>query len=104
MVKSNLYFSLHFNNQSQMSDIDYLHILSMKSTNGVCSLQTNVDRQKEQQHEQGLGVVAEGDGVPVDGLGQGGVQDVEPHRRVPWLQRSTNISKDSLSRPSVMIF
>ena len=55
----------------------------MKSTNGVCSLQTNVDRQKEQQHEQGLGVVAEGDGVPVDGLGQGGVQDVEPHRRVP---------------------
>ena len=55
----------------------------MKSTNGVCSLQTNVDRQKEQQHEQGVGVVAEGDGVPVDWLGQGGVQDVEPHRRVP---------------------
>ena len=97
MVKSNFYFSLHFNNQSQMSDIDYLHILS---TNGVCSLQTNVDRQKEQQHEQGLGVVAEGDGVPVDGLGQGGVEDVEPHRRVPWLQRSTNLTKDSSSRPS----
>ena len=55
----------------------------MKSTNGVFSLQTNVDRQKEQQHEQGLGVVAEGGGVPVHGLGQGGVEDVEPHRRVP---------------------
>ena len=76
----------------------------MKSTNGVCSLQTNVDRQKEQQHEQGLGVVAEGDGVPVDGLGQGGVEDVEPHRRVPWLQLSTNLSKDSLSRPLVITF
>ena len=63
----------------------------MKSTNGVFSLQTNVDRQKEQQHEQGLGVVAEGGGVPVHGLGQGGVEDVEPHRRVPWLQLSTNI-------------
>ena len=76
----------------------------MKSTNGVCSLQTNVDRQKEQQHEQGLCVVAEGDGVPVDGLGQGGVEDVEPHRRVPWLQRSTNLGKDSLSRPLFMTF
>ena len=69
-----------------------------------CSLQTNVDRQKEQQHEQGVGVVAEGDSVPVDGLGQGGVEDVEPHRRVPWLQRSTNLSKYSLSRLLVMIF
>ena len=67
----------------------------MKSTNGVFSLQTNVDRQKEQQHEQGLGVVAEGGGVPVHGLGQGGVQDVEPHRRVPWLELSTNLSKVS---------
>ena len=63
----------------------------MKSTNGVFSLQTNVDRQKEQQHEQGLGVVAEGGGVPVHGLGQGGVEDVEPHRRVPWLELSTNL-------------
>ena len=63
----------------------------MKSTNGVFSLQTNVDRQKEQQHEQGLGVVAEGGGVPVHGLRQGGVEDVEPHRRVPWLELSTNL-------------
>ena len=63
----------------------------MKSTNGVFSLQTNVDRQKEQQHEQGLGVVAEGGGVPVHGLGQGGVEDVEPHRRVPWLELQTKV-------------